>query len=109
KTLEDALRIRSRILLAFEEAETTGDPGERSRLMTIVIVGGGPTGVELAGAHYSARRRPHHPFAFTRRVDRQRHPAIAKPRSPGPDFNPGPGHSQPRGRIGQRRGDSRGK
>ncbi len=50
KTLEDALRIRSRILLAFEEAETTDDLAERARLMTIVIVGGGPTGVELAGA-----------------------------------------------------------
>jgi NADH dehydrogenase len=50
KTLDDALRIRSRILLAFEEAETTDAPDERKRLMTIVIVGGGPTGVELAGA-----------------------------------------------------------
>lgn len=50
KTLDDALRIRSRILLAFERAENTSDPAERQRLMTIVIVGGGPTGVELAGA-----------------------------------------------------------
>lgn len=50
KTLEDALRIRSDILLAFECAENTSDPAERQRLMTIVIVGGGPTGVELAGA-----------------------------------------------------------
>lgn len=50
KTLDDALRIRSRILLAFEEAETTNTPEERKRLMTVVIVGGGPTGVELAGA-----------------------------------------------------------
>jgi NADH dehydrogenase len=50
KTLEDALQIRSRVLLAFEEAETTSDPAERDRLMTLVIVGGGPTGLELAGA-----------------------------------------------------------
>ncbi len=50
KTLEDALRIRNRILLAFEEAENEPDPAERERLMTIVIIGGGPTGVELAGA-----------------------------------------------------------
>ena len=50
KTLDDALHIRSRILLAFERAENTEDPAERQRLMTIVIVGGGPTGVELAGA-----------------------------------------------------------
>ncbi|MBU6399533.1 MAG: NAD(P)/FAD-dependent oxidoreductase [Verrucomicrobia bacterium] len=50
KTLEDALQIRRRILLAFEEAENCPDPVQRSCLMTIVIVGGGPTGVELAGA-----------------------------------------------------------
>lgn len=50
KTLDDALRIRSQILLAFEKAENESDPVERDRLMTIVVVGGGPTGVELAGA-----------------------------------------------------------
>ena len=50
KTLEDALRIRSRVLLAFEKAESTADAAERGALLTIVIVGGGPTGVELAGA-----------------------------------------------------------
>lgn len=49
KSLDDALRIRRRILLAFEKAENTADPDERKRLMTIVVVGGGPTGVELAG------------------------------------------------------------
>ncbi len=50
KTLDDALRIRSRILLAFEKAENETDVAERNRLLTIVIVGGGPTGLELAGA-----------------------------------------------------------
>jgi len=50
KTLDDALRIRRRVLLAFEKAETTTDAATRERLMTIVIVGGGPTGVELAGS-----------------------------------------------------------
>jgi NADH dehydrogenase len=50
KTLEDALRIRSRVLLAFENAENADDARERERLLTIVVVGGGPTGVELAGA-----------------------------------------------------------
>ena len=50
KTVEDGLRIRSRVLLSFERAETTEDTGEREKLMTTVIVGGGPTGVELAGA-----------------------------------------------------------
>ena len=50
KTLDDALRIRSRVLLAFEKAENTANPAEREALLTMVIVGGGPTGVELAGA-----------------------------------------------------------
>lgn len=49
KTLEDALEIRRRIFGAFERAERTSDADERARLMTFVIVGGGPTGVELAG------------------------------------------------------------
>jgi NADH dehydrogenase len=50
KTIEDALRIRRDVLLAFERAENEPDPKKRESLMTIVIVGGGPTGVELAGA-----------------------------------------------------------
>jgi NADH dehydrogenase len=50
KSLEDALEIRRRILLAFERAEHETDPAARSALMTFVVVGAGPTGVELAGA-----------------------------------------------------------
>lgn len=50
KTLDDALRVRSRVLLAFEKAENAADTAEREALLTIVVVGGGPTGVELAGA-----------------------------------------------------------
>jgi NADH dehydrogenase len=50
KTLEDALEIRRRILLAFERAEREPDEPRRRALVTFVIVGGGPTGVELAGA-----------------------------------------------------------
>ena len=50
KTLDDALRIRSHILLAFEKAESETNASEHDKLMTIVIVGGGPTGVELAGS-----------------------------------------------------------
>src|SRR5438093_3371376 len=50
KSLDDALRIRRHVLLAFEKAENASDVAERGRLMTIVVVGGGPTGVELAGA-----------------------------------------------------------
>lgn len=49
KTLEDATTIRRRILLAFEQAERETDPTRRQALLTFVIVGGGPTGVELAG------------------------------------------------------------
>jgi len=50
KTIEDALEIRRRILLAFERAERETDAERRRALLTFVIVGGGPTGVELAGA-----------------------------------------------------------
>jgi NADH dehydrogenase len=50
KTLEDATSIRRRILLSFELAERETDPVRRAALLTFVIVGGGPTGVELAGA-----------------------------------------------------------
>ena len=57
KSLDDALRIRRRILLAFEQAENETDPATRDRLMTIVVVGGGPTGVELAGAFAELVRR----------------------------------------------------
>ncbi|MER9213603.1 NAD(P)/FAD-dependent oxidoreductase [Mesorhizobium sp. M0663] len=49
KTLEDATTIRRRILLAFEQAERETDPAQRQALLTLAIVGGGPTGVELAG------------------------------------------------------------
>ncbi len=49
KTLEDATTIRRRILLAFEQAERETDPAKRQALLTLVVVGGGPTGVELAG------------------------------------------------------------
>ena len=50
KSINDATEIRCRLLLAFEQAEMESDPEERERLLTIVIVGGGPTGVEMAGA-----------------------------------------------------------
>src|SRR5215213_10985060 len=50
KHIEDATRIRRTLLLAFEQAEVTSDEAERQRLLTFVIVGGGATGVEMAGA-----------------------------------------------------------
>ncbi|QCQ91146.1 NAD(P)/FAD-dependent oxidoreductase [Rhodococcus sp. SGAir0479] len=49
KTIDDALELRGRILGAFEQAELSDDPEERRRLLTFVVVGAGPTGVELAG------------------------------------------------------------
>ena len=50
KTLEDATTIRRKLLLAFEAAERESDPDKRRALLTFVIIGAGPTGVELAGA-----------------------------------------------------------
>ena len=50
KTIEDATEIRTRLLLAFERAEKEADPAERRANLTFVVVGAGPTGVELAGA-----------------------------------------------------------
>lgn len=50
KSLEDALEIRHRVLFAFERAEREKDPAIRARLLTFAVIGGGPTGVELAGA-----------------------------------------------------------
>lgn len=49
KTLEDALEIRHRMLVAFERAERETDPAKRAQWLTFVVIGGGPTGVELAG------------------------------------------------------------
>jgi NADH:quinone reductase (non-electrogenic) len=49
KTLDDALRIRARILMAFERAEASADPAEQTEWLTFLIVGAGATGVELAG------------------------------------------------------------
>jgi NADH dehydrogenase len=50
KTLEDALEMRRRVLVAFEQAERERDKARQRRLLTFVVIGGGPTGVELAGA-----------------------------------------------------------
>jgi NADH:ubiquinone reductase (H+-translocating) len=50
KTVDDATRLRAKILLTFEHAEVESDPVKRAALLTFVIVGGGPTGVEMAGA-----------------------------------------------------------
>jgi len=50
KSIEDAVEIRRRVLVAFERAERGVDEDERQRLQTFVVIGGGPTGVELAGA-----------------------------------------------------------
>lgn len=57
KRIEDATEVRRRLLCAFERAEATDDAGERAALLTFAIVGGGPTGVELAGALAELARR----------------------------------------------------
>jgi NADH dehydrogenase len=67
KCLDDAVRIRSHLLLAFEKAENEPDQAHHDRLMTMVVVGGGPTGVEMAGAFAElARTVLRHDF---RRID----------------------------------------
>jgi NADH dehydrogenase len=65
KTLDDALELRRRLLLAFEHAEHAEDPAEREAWLTFAIIGGGPTGVELAGtlaeiARHTLRREFRH-------------------------------------------------
>lgn len=55
KSIEEALAIRKRVLLAFERAESCSDPQERRSLMTIAVIGGGPTGLELSGAFAELR------------------------------------------------------
>jgi NADH:ubiquinone reductase (H+-translocating) len=72
KTLDDALRIRERILTAFERAEASSDPEQVRALLTFVIVGAGPTGVELAGTLAEISR--HTLKGEFRRID----PATAK-------------------------------
>lgn len=72
KRIEDATQVRSRLLSAFEQAENCEDADERERWLNFVIIGGGPTGVELAGAVAElARHGMHHEF---RRID----PATAR-------------------------------
>jgi NADH:ubiquinone reductase (H+-translocating) len=80
KTLDDAVRIRRDILLAFEKAETAPTAEDRERLMTIVVVGGGPTGVELAGAFAELAR--HVLVRDFRRIDASRARVILIEASP---------------------------
>jgi NADH dehydrogenase len=70
KTLDDALEIRRRVLTAFERAEAESDPAARDAWLTFAVVGGGPTGVELAGTLAEiARHTLHDEF---RRIDSRR-------------------------------------
>jgi NADH dehydrogenase len=72
KTLEDATEIRRKVLTAFEKAERITDPAERARLLTFVVVGGGPTGVEMAGSVTELARQT------LRRDFRSIHPEAAR-------------------------------
>jgi NADH:ubiquinone reductase (H+-translocating) len=65
KTLSDALALRNHVFAAFEEAERTPDPATREELLTFVVIGGGPTGVEIAG-QLAVMRRHHMKRQFTR-------------------------------------------
>ena len=58
KTLEDAFEIRRRVLLAFESAEKENDPARRAAWLTFVVIGAGPTGVEMAGRGCCRRCHP---------------------------------------------------
>ena len=90
KTLEDATTLRRRILVAFERAERETDPVRRAALLTFVIIGAGPTGVEMAGTiadlaqgHAAAGLSQHRHPQDPRRADRGR-PARAGGLSRGP-------------------------
>ena len=72
KTMHDALELRRRILLAFEQASNTPDPAERRRLLTFVLIGGGPTGVEMAGSIAELAREMLH----LERALSQEHPRV---------------------------------
>ena len=79
KTLEDATTLRRRILVAFERAERETDPARRAALLTFVIIGAGPTGVEMAGTiadlaqgHAAAGLPQHRHPQDPRRADRGR-------------------------------------
>ncbi len=72
KDLDDAVEIRRRVLMAFEQAEKEGDAERRRELLTFIVVGGGPTGVELAGAIAELAR-----FALSRDF-RNIHPQAAE-------------------------------
>jgi NADH dehydrogenase len=69
KSLRDALRVRERVLMAFEAAEREEDPDRRRALLTFVVVGAGPTGVEMAGAISELSRHSMRDFRLVRPTD----------------------------------------
>ena len=113
KTIEDATEIRRRILIAFEAAEREADPERRREWMTFVLVGGGPTGVELAGAlgeiAHDTLKRDFRSIRPGRGADRPGRgdgpdPAALSARSLG--LGAAPARAARRRRSGRRRGSS---
>ena len=84
KTLDDAVAIRRRVLIAFEKAEAEADPDRQRELLTFVVIGGGPTGVEMAGAIAEiARQALGDEFDRDRAADRARRVARRRADDPG--------------------------
>ena len=106
KTLEDATEVRARVLVAFERAERQADAGSAAAWLTFVMVGGGPTGVELAGALAEIARQRRWPSDF-RRIDPRQSRASSWSR-PGPRILPTfpPIWPRRRGETGRRGGRS---
>jgi NADH:ubiquinone reductase (H+-translocating) len=112
KTLEDASHLRSQILIASEMAELITDPAERAAYLTLVVIGAGPTGVEMAGQvaelAYETLPREYRRLRPTRRSCSSRRARRCPPRSPQAAALPAAAAVDGREHIGEHRGASHG-